>query len=616
MIKKNNFLIKVLKAKRRLNLGNIPIMYAFALVFGVIFILISSLSLVLLSSYKSDKEKSTLSVVNQMNNQTINKIDDYVNNIINLTKIPLFLNNLPIGDTRDGFVNELEVFSKTGENTLILQKFVEETAYMILNGSKYVNSVFVFNIEGKSEYKHFSKVFPPEFIDLNREKWFQKAIESRGSPVIISTYSLPNYMDSSNKPHYIFSVARGIMDLPMPKAQGAILINCDLGIFKELFKAMFIGVKDQRITIINTNGDIVYDTDESDIAKKFDSSLYDFVNDGSTGTKRIDLNDTKYLISYATSELTGWKIVNMVSENELFKPINETWNFVVILSSLLIIIALVLAILLSNRIISPLRKLNLLMELVKKGDFEVKIKSSSRNEVGQLTKTFNSMARRIKRLINEVYVDKIKQKDLELKMLQNQINPHFLYNALESIHMVAEINNDNEASEMSRSLGRILRYGISRKDGIVTVKQEIDHLNDYILLQKARFSRLYEIAVNVNEDIYENRIIKLILQPLVENAVYHGLDSVSKGGRVEVTGYSKDDCIIFEVTDNGAGMDEKQVEIINNYINDLDSTMNSIGLKNIQKRIQLYYGNEYGIEVKSTLAVGTCVIVTLPSIKY
>jgi two-component system sensor histidine kinase YesM len=253
------------------------------------------------------------------------------------------------------------------------------------------------------------------------------------------------------------------------------------------------------------------------------------------------------------------------------------------------------------------------MKLVEKGDFEVKIKINSRNEVGQLARTFNNMARRVKRLINEVYVDKIKQKDLELQMLQNQINPHFLYNTLETIHMVAEINNDSEASQMSRSLGRILRYGISKGNEIVTVKQELDHLNDYILLQKVRFSRLYEIIVNVDENIYENRIIKIILQPLVENAIYHGLASKSHGGRIEILGYSRDDCIIFEVSDNGSGMDDKQVTTINNYLNGLDSSLNSIGLINIHKRIQLYYGSEYGIEVRSTLGVGTSVIVILPA---
>jgi two-component system sensor histidine kinase YesM len=252
------------------------------------------------------------------------------------------------------------------------------------------------------------------------------------------------------------------------------------------------------------------------------------------------------------------------------------------------------------------------MKLIEKGDFKVKIKYSSKDEIGKLARTFNSMARKMNNLINEVYFDKLKQKDLEVQMLQNQINPHFLYNTLESIHMMAKINKDAETSRMAVALGKILRYSINRNQERVTVREEIEHLKDYIMLQKVRFEDIFDIEVNVDESLNEKNIIKLILQPIVENAVYHGMDSVESGGKIEIIGYEKENNIIFEVIDNGIGMDEKLVEKMNNYINDLDDTMKSIGLKNVNKRIQLHYGSEYGVKVFSKQGIGTRVQVTIP----
>jgi two-component system sensor histidine kinase YesM len=254
------------------------------------------------------------------------------------------------------------------------------------------------------------------------------------------------------------------------------------------------------------------------------------------------------------------------------------------------------------------------MKLIENGDFNVKIKLRNRNEIGQLARTFNNMTRKVNKLINEVYVDKITQKELEVQMLQNQINPHFLYNTLESIHMMAEINEDEETSTMVRALGRILRYGISKKHEKVTVKQELDNINDYILLQKIRFSNIFDIKVNIDPNLYDFIIIKLIFQPLVENAIYHGLDETLSGGLIEITGEKSDNNLIFMVKDNGKGMDESSVIKMNNNLNDVDNSMSSIGLKNVSRRIKLKYGNDYGLEVSSVLGEYTAVKILLPAV--
>ena len=252
------------------------------------------------------------------------------------------------------------------------------------------------------------------------------------------------------------------------------------------------------------------------------------------------------------------------------------------------------------------------MKLVEKGDFDVKIDFTNRDEIGQLAKTFNNMTKRINKLINEVYVDKVKTKELELQMLQYQINPHFLYNTLESIQMMSIINDDEETSKMVYALGKILRYGISKKHEIVTIKEELSNLNDYIMLQKVRFEDIYEININVDSSLNEIKMIKLILQPIVENAIYHGLQNRTSGGVINVLGYIKNSKVIFEISDNGIGMDANLTTRLNEYINDLNDSFNSIGLKNINKRIKLRYGDLYGIYITSEYGNGSIVTVIFP----
>ena len=180
--------------------------------------------------------------------------------------------------------------------------------------------------------------------------------------------------------------------------------------------------------------------------------------------------------------------------------------------------------------------------------------------------------------------------------------------------MMAEINEDEETSTMVRALGRILRYGISKNHDKVTVKQELDNINDYIFLQKIRFSNIFEIKVNIAEDLYDYVIIKLILQPIVENAIYHGLSETLSGGLIEITGESQGNNLLFMVKDNGKGMDAAAVAKMNDNLNDVDNSMSSIGLKNVSRRIKLKYGNNFGLEVSSVLREYTVVKILLPAV--
>ena len=608
-LKKNKRLSHILlRIRKRYRFGNIPILSKLFIAFGLVFISMISLSLIMFVKYKEDKEISTISVIQQMNIQTIGKIDDYINDIKNATKMPLFKESL-----ENDFIYELSQFNRKNTRSLIFQNLSEQIFHRIFNFNDSVHSVFLFNLKGLSVYKMLGSSLSSEYNPKD-EEWFKQSIDNFGRPVVIGTFKIPNAVDYSNKPVFVFSVSRGIVDVNSSNFAGIILLNNKIDVLSNLCKKMIM-VPEQRVFIIDSLGKVIYDTVESNITHPIDSRLLDEIEDITNGSKEMNYNGTKILADFRTSDITGWKIVNLIPLSALNENIDQMRNTTVIITGILILVLSIFLFLVSSRIVKPIKKLVLLMKLIENGDFDVKLKFNTRDEVGQLAKTFNRMTHKVKKLINEVYVDKIKQKELEVQMLQNQINPHFLYNSLESIHMMAEINHDKETSKMVRDLGKILRYGISKQNETVTVREELNHLDDYINLQKVRFEDLFTITVNVDEALYEFPIIKLLLQPLIENAIYHGLDSREEGGRIEILGYKTEDLIIFEVADNGTGMEAGQVRKLNDYLNDLKNSFKSIGLKNVHKRIKLRYGNEYGIEVFSKPEEGTKVRVTLPGLQ-
>ncbi len=236
------------------------------------------------------------------------------------------------------------------------------------------------------------------------------------------------------------------------------------------------------------------------------------------------------------------------------------------------------------------------------------------DEIGILINSYNDMKTRINTLITINYKNQIEQKELELKQLQNQINPHFIYNTLESIHMMAEINDDPETSTMAEYFGTIIRYSMNRRINTVKLKDEIEIINNYIYLQRIRFDSLFTIENLVTDDVLNCEIIKMIIQPLIENSIYHGLSECDGNGKIIIQALKSNDNLIITVSDNGIGIDDKTLESLNDYINDKNELFNGIALRNINKRLKLNYGEEYGLEITSILGKGTSMILTIPYI--
>jgi two-component system sensor histidine kinase YesM len=238
------------------------------------------------------------------------------------------------------------------------------------------------------------------------------------------------------------------------------------------------------------------------------------------------------------------------------------------------------------------------------------------NEIGQLGRSFNLMVSRTKFLMEEMIHNQENKRKSELLLLQSQINPHFLYNTLDSIVWMAEQKQHEEVVLMTSALAKLFRASITKDQELVPIRVEIEHITNYLLIQKMRYHDELDYVIDIDEAILPYKTLKILLQPFIENAIYHGIRNMYgiENGLVTIRGRQTDDHIVFEVEDNGHGMTPEQLGRIL-QLNEEDNRNQGIGINNVNERIKLYFGHEYGIQIRSEIEEGTCVTITIPKLE-
>lgn len=281
----------------------------------------------------------------------------------------------------------------------------------------------------------------------------------------------------------------------------------------------------------------------------------------------------------------------------------------IVITMILICIVLIFFVsaLLSKIIVSPIVKLSSSMEQVEQGNYEIDISSNSTDEVGQLISSFKKMTYSLNTLVNEVLLSKIRQQKYEIEILQSQINPHFLYNSLSLINSKAIIAGQDDISQMARHLSTFYRTMLNKGQQITTIAFELENTKSYIAIQQMMHSQSFDVVYDIDENLLEYSIPNLLIQPLAENAIIHGLDHRELPGKaiLSVSCYEQDQNIVFKIMDNGCGMSDEECSQI------LTKNSNGYGVKNVHQRIQLYYGAEYGLTFHSTKGMGTYVLVKI-----
>jgi two-component system sensor histidine kinase YesM len=319
-----------------------------------------------------------------------------------------------------------------------------------------------------------------------------------------------------------------------------------------------------------------------------------------------------------------WKVISIIAVDNLLIGTRNTLRFGILICLLILLVMGVFTFILSKGITSRISKLVERTHLVSSGNFTEAVDIPGSDEIAELGQSFNIMVRDLNLLVNEVYEGKIKmqeyiikKKEAELTALQNQINPHFLYNTLDAIRMHAIINNSESLADMLTSLSALLRYSVSRGKEIVTLADEIKHVTNYISIINMKHDNGVNLVTQIPEELLAAHILKLILQPIVENAFLHGIKGKMHTAEIRITGSIQDDqTIAIDIIDNGEGMSDERLKQINEKLasveHSVDTPQGSIGLNNVNSRIKLYFGMMYGLTITSEYGAGTVVRIRIP----
>ena len=327
------------------------------------------------------------------------------------------------------------------------------------------------------------------------------------------------------------------------------------------------------------------------------------------GYFKWDLDGRETMVTYRNLYMPAWKLVHLVPLQDLSQDIAVIRNFTLasILLSLLCCFAIVAFF--SLYVLSPLKQLRKAMGQVEKEDFSVNIPVRGNDEVALLSRSFNKMSHKLDELVNQVLAVEIKQKEAELKALQAQINPHFLYNTLDTIYWTCRMENAEDSAALVKSLSRLFRLSLNSGNEFTSLGKEVEHLLLYIAIQQKRFEGQILFDVEAPEALADCPVVKLILQPLVENSIVHGIEKNGGSGSVKVCIFREGEQLVYTVTDDGAGADKHELEA---YLLSAGPENRGFALSNVNQRIQIYHGDAYGMSFETAPGKGMTVRVTQP----
>lgn len=320
----------------------------------------------------------------------------------------------------------------------------------------------------------------------------------------------------------------------------------------------------------------------------------------------------------STKAADGWVLKTWIEKETAYAPVNMLLGILMLELFILLVISVGLAVFLSWRITRPMRKIETAMQQIGEGNMDIVVPDEDQDEMGVLAATLNSMSMNIKQLMGQIHEDEEQKRYLELKAMQYQVNPHFLYNTLDSIAMSARKNQDFTSEKMTLALSDFFRTSLSRGMEYVTVSEEMRYVQSYLEIQSMRFPDSVTWECGIEDGLEEKSVLKFILQPLVENSLYHGLRDSGRTGHISVRAYASGSDIVFCVRDSGVGMLPEQLEKLTEEINKKQITGKSIyeggfGLQNVQQRLQLVYGERAGLVIESEWDEGTSITVTIPN---
>ena len=454
-----------------------------------------------------------------------------------------------------------------------------------------------------------------DFMNLNKsenEKWF---IELSQSNEIIKWFTR-RYFVSDKEINYLYAVRNisnpqniydtiGVVKLDLPESVFITMLN--QAIYTKSTTAILINGTDEVVCSSSTN--------HYKLKEIRDISLQMATDDYSDEVwKTLTLNHAKLLVGAQNINVSGWRLLLVIPYSDILGLSVKTRRNMILVFVAITLFTAPLAFLVAATATSRIKALIVQMRKVETGDLDAQVSPVNNDEIGELAKSFNYMLTQIQALLDEEYVLGKNVKNLELKALQAQINPHFLYNTLDLINWMSVRSNSPEISRVVEALSKFYKLSLSKGEDTVTIKNELEHVQTYVEIQNMRFENKIALVIDVPEELQEYMILKLVLQPIVENSIIHGiLEKEGETGTIKISGALTDEVIRLYVEDDGVGMPEETALQLLTIITSHES--HGYGVKNINERIKLYYGREYGLSYQSALGKGTILTITVPAVK-
>lgn len=546
-----------------------------------------------LESYASSQrllERKYTELLMDIAKQTNVRIDEYLKEIEKISLVSSFGMNSSVNETAEDRYPIQEYLHDDSEDNRN-EVFGIMMNYIMMKDRKI--SVYIYNLNGGKDL-YVSTDLPYDLsYQVKEEEWFRFFQASDSKMMTLDTHI--DQQTISKK--LVFSHARKILDVNSGTVLGIMVVSIDLSVIDVVNSRLQESLR-SRFTIVDESDNIIYNADTSMVGQIFSDTIRPDTSDHIVVASRFDRQRWTTYLYIPISELSA--------EGDILR------NNLYLLALLMLLFFAIISVYLSNVITRPIKKLMNNIHLVEKGQFDQVEEIRSQDEIGHLSTRFNRMSHELKRLVEQIQQEGVEKSAAEMRALQAQINPHFLYNTLGSVKWIASMQRADLIVEMTDALIAMLRYATRFEGAFVTIREELGNLHNYMTIQRVRYYNRIRMNVETDDTLLDHRMPKLIFQPLVENAIFHGLANKDEDGVITVRILREHGNIVVEVHDNGMGMDEESVRTVSAILAG-KAKYDGIGLQNVQRRIQFHYGHAYGIDFESGPIEGTKFRIVMPN---
>jgi two-component system sensor histidine kinase YesM len=571
------------------------------IIFPLIFLSIFSSNL-----YLQEIQDTVIKSAVQSNEQVIKNLDSFLGLLSKLTEYPISDTSIREILKKDYSKAEYPDYEKARDFDIakgLLYNNIKVYSDMI--DSIFLYRADTYEIRGRTPTDSLNSNYAP-----SNEKWLTDITNLNGGYSVIGIHRDIQTIPGGN---YVITAGRSIIEPGTGNNLGTIIINVRVEDLNKLWMDSTL-TPNTKFFLVDEKDNIIFSSDKDLINTSIHRVIEGNADFDSFNNKEININGQKYYLMTSVSDMSNWKVVMLVPREELFSFFGKMYGMTALTALVIIIVSVIIAIMIATGVARPLYKLNGAMREVARGNFDAEIEVGGSGEVREISLTVQKMIREIKTLIGKIYKEEEEKRVAEMNALQSQINPHFLYNTLNAIKWMANIQGASGIENVLNTLSSMFAFTAKSSCDFVPIREEIEFVQNYLKILNIRYYNKFTVDFDIDENVYEYKTLKFLLQPVIENAVFHGIEGVERKGRIRIAIYHSEGKVFFKVEDNGKGITKEVLDrIFSEEGENVHKKFNSIGIPNIQKRIRLHFGEEYGLSIQSVSNRGTTVTIVIPA---